>query len=70
MAMVLRAMGHEGEQLGNEVLDLLCANIRSHSAHPAWVAERERRRAHAVALLRQRRDADTVNRVWAQLESL
>ena len=66
MAMVLRAERHDEEQASP--ITLLHDRLRARSAHPAWVAERERRRAHRAALTQQQRDAETVNRVWARVD--
>jgi len=67
MAMVLRAVRHDDEQESRGVTVLHDEVFRAMSNHPAWAAERDRRRAHARALLRQRRDAEVVNRVWARI---
>ena len=68
MAMVLRAERHDEEQVSPAAITLLHDRLRARSAHPAWVAERERRRAHRAALTQQQRDAETVNRVWARID--
>jgi len=68
MAMVLRAVRHDDERAIPTVTLLRESVIRgADSQHPAWVAERKRRRAHDRAMLRQRQDAEMVNRVWARV---